>query len=347
LPLALTTPLAGQGLKVSGFAEASYAYSTNADGDVIVGHLFDRFHDQFTVNGFHLAAEKAAATDKWDAGVRFDIVLGQDAEVLHSTGFAVGAHGDVTQLYVTLNVPNGPRFKFGKFVTLMGLEVIESVANPVWSEGLQFVYVENFTATGLEVGFTLSDKADLQLRVSNGWDRVSGSDHKDFMARLGLNPTAKTSIGVLGYFGAQEDGEDATRMGFEVLVNQKFGSSASLWIQGDYGVEEANAALADPTQDATWMALGAWLAFDASPKLGVAFRLDYLNDHNGFRTSGAYGLPGGGPEHNLWSATGNLNIKRWPNTFVRPEVRYDHSNLAVFDGEQTQLVLALSVAYTF
>jgi hypothetical protein len=345
LPLTLTAPLAGQ-LKVSGFAEASYAYSTNADGDAIVGHLFDRFHDQFTLNGFHVAAEKAAATNKWDAGVRFDVVLGQDAEVLHSTGFALGASGDITQLYITLNVPNGPRFKLGKFVTLMGVEVIETVANPVWSEGLQFVYVENFAATGLEVGFKLGDKADLQVRVSNCWDRVVSIGHKDFMARVGLYPDGSTSIGLLGYHGAQQNNSDATRTGFEVVVNKKFGST-SLWIQGDYGTEEANAALADPTQDASWFALGAWLAFDASPKLGVAFRVDYLNDQNGFRTGGVLGFPAGGAEHNLWSATGNLNIKTWPSTLVRPEVRYDKSNLAVFDGEQSQLVLALSVAYIF
>ena len=336
LPLTLTTPLAGQ-LKVSGYGEASYVWSNHAVGDVIVGHLYDRFSDQFMLNGLHLAAEKAAATNKWDAGVRFDIVMGQDAQII-PTGTALGTYGEVTQLYITLNVPNGPRFKLGKFVTLMGLEVLETPANPVWSEGLQFIFVENIAATGLEAGFKLGEKADLQLRISNGWDRVRSSEHKDFMGRLGLYPDGNTSIGLLGYYGAQQDGESATRMGFEVLVNKKFGST-SLWIQGDYGMEEANAALPGPG-DATWFALGAWLAFDASPKVGVAFRVDYLNDQDGFRT-------GVGVEHNLWSATGNLNIKRWSNVLVRPEVRYDKSNLTPFDGEASQLVLALAVAYTF
>src|SRR5256885_8049229 len=47
----------------------------------------------------------------------------------------------------TLNVPtasgNGLQFKLGRIPTLLGLEVIETYANPNWSEGNQFIYVEN------------------------------------------------------------------------------------------------------------------------------------------------------------------------------------------------------------
>lgn len=343
------SPLAG--FKLSGYAEASYSYSGRAVGNTIVGRLYDRYSDQFTLNALKVAVDRPFATDKWDAGARVDILFGENAPVLQSSGFNLGPNGDITQLYVTLNVPtrngNGVQFKVGKFVTLMGLEVIEDVANPNWSEGLQFIYVENFTHTGIEVGSKVSKYADAQLRLSNGWDRVAASSaHKDVMARVGLYPGATTSIGVVGHYGAHQTSSDAKRYGVNVLVNQKLGA-ASVWFQGDYGKEEANAALPDSTRDATWWAVGAWLAYDLRPKLGVALRADYLDDQQGSRTAAAFGLPAGGPQHRLWSATGTLNVRTWPSVLVRPEVRYDHSNLTPFNGRQGQVTFALSVAYLY
>src|SRR5437762_3037645 len=89
----------------------------------------------------------------------------------------------------------------------MGLEVIETVANPSLSEGNQFIYVENFTGTGLSVETKFNNYVDLQLRVINGWDQVSDNNsHKSFMGRVGLYPDALTSLGVVGYWGAEEPG---------------------------------------------------------------------------------------------------------------------------------------------
>ncbi len=348
-PTAAASPLAG--LKLSGYAEASYAYSGRAIGNTIVGHLYDRYSNQFTLNALKLVLDRPFATDKWDAGVHADALIGQNAPVLQSTGFSLGTNGDITQLYVTLNVPtpngNGLQFKAGKFVTLMGLEVIEDVVNPNWSEGNQFIYVENFTHTGIEADYKFSKSVDAELRLCNGWDRVvDDSGHKDVMGRLGVTPGPSTSVGVVGYYGAEQVVSDAKRYGVNVVLNQRVGT-ASVWIQGDYGKEEANAALPDPQRDAEWWALGGWLAYDVTPKLGVALRGDYLDDHQGARTTAAFGLPAGGLRHKLWSTTGTLNVRTWPSVLVRPELRYDHSNLTPFDGKQSQVTLALSVAYMY
>src|SRR5688572_31635186 len=209
LASAFASPLAAQ-VKLSGYGEASYSYASKPVDGFIVGRLFDRFANQFTLNGLKLVAERPAATDKWDAGVRADLVLGQNAAVLQSGGLNLGI-ADMTQLFVTLNLPtgnnNGIQFKIGKFVTLLGLEVLETVANPNWSEGLQFVYVENFTHTGLEIGHRLSPQLDFQVRVTNGWDRVEAvGGNAEVMARVGITPSASTSLGVIGYSGAMQDG---------------------------------------------------------------------------------------------------------------------------------------------
>src|SRR5439155_893556 len=109
-------------------------------------------------------------------------------------------------LYVTLNVPtasgNGLQFKVGRIPTLLGLEVIETIANPNWSEGNQFIYVENFTGTGLSVETKFNNYVDVQFRVMNGWDQVSDNNgRKSLMARVGLYPNALSSLGLTGYWG--------------------------------------------------------------------------------------------------------------------------------------------------
>src|SRR5256885_4045871 len=109
----------------------------------------------------------------------------------------------------TLNVPtasgSGLQFKLGRIPTLLGLEVIETVANPNWSEGNQFIYVENFTGTGVSVETKFNDHVDAQFRVINGWDQVSDNNtRKSLMGRIGIYPDASTSLGIVGFWGPEE-----------------------------------------------------------------------------------------------------------------------------------------------
>src|SRR5206468_591724 len=232
------------GFKLSGFAEVSYAYSDQSSGDTaIVGRLYDRFQNHFMLNALAIVLDKAYDPAKFSAGFHAEALFGQNANLIRSGGFELGEQGDVPHLYVTLNVPtasgNGLQFKVGRIPTLMGLEVIETVANPNWSEGNQFIYVENFTGTGLSAETKFNNYVDLQVRVINGWDQVSDNNsHKSFMGRLGLYPNALTSLGIVGYWGAEETGNNsANRYGFEGLLWRKLGKAA-VWVQGDYGTEQ-------------------------------------------------------------------------------------------------------------
>src|SRR5947208_15199689 len=179
----LETTLAG--FKLSGFAEASYAYSGHSLGDTaIVGRLYDRLQNRFTLNALAVVLDRPYDPAKFSAGFHTELLVGQDATVIQSNGLFAGAATpvpvDVPHLYVTLNVPtasgNGLQFKVGRIPTLLGLEVIETYANPNWSEGNQFVYVENFTALGVSVETKFNNHLDAQFRVINGWDQVSDNN---------------------------------------------------------------------------------------------------------------------------------------------------------------------------
>jgi hypothetical protein len=339
-------------LAITGFAEGSYAYTTRGDGDVIVGRLYDRFHDEFALNALALTFELPHDPKSLSAGFHAELFFGQNAAVIKSGGFSLGDQGDIPHLYVTLNVPtrdgNGLQFKLGRVPTLLGLEVIEDVANPNWSEGNQFIYVENFTGTGLSIEHKFSDRADAQLRVINGWDLVKDNNtRKSFMGRVGWYPREGTTVAVVGFFGPEQaDDATADRYGAELLAGTRLGAGTTVWVQGDYGQEQANPALPDPTEDAKWWAAGLWLARDLTPKVALALRGDYVDDRDGARTSGFLGFPAN-TRHRFGSATATLNVRSWEGLLLRPELRYDRSSLAAFDGEQDQVTFALSAAYIF
>jgi hypothetical protein len=257
----------------------------------------------------------------------------------------------VYQVYGTLNVPtangNGVQFKVGRMATFLGLEVIETPLNPNVSIANQFIYAENFTQTGLSVEHRFNKVFDAQVRVLNGWDQVQDVNSSlSYMARLGVTPTGSTSIAFAGYTGAEQaDNDAARRTGFEVLASQRVGR-VTAYAQGDVGTEQANSALPDANANAQWWATGAWLVVDASPRVGVAFRGDYMNDRNAARTGAAFALSGA-PQHRLASATATLNLKTVPNVLLRPELRFDRSNMPVFKSKQSQVSVGFSAAYTF
>jgi putative OmpL-like beta-barrel porin-2 len=358
-PAAPAAP-AGPKVNISGYVTTSYTYSTRHTGGAgspIVGRLYDRFHDQVELNAAKLTLDKPVATDKWDAGAHVDLLFGQNAPVLQSAGLNLGTNGDVEQAYATVNIPAGDgkyvQFKAGKFVTLLGLEVIEDIVNPNLSEGNQFIYVENFTMTGLRMDAKPDPKVDFELALINGWDVVQDNNSKkSFMGRLGFTPDTLTTIGLAGYFGNEKGAvggvtPSGDRWGGDILITRKVGKG-TINLQGDYGEEKDLPALG---QTAKWWAAGLWAAFDVSPTLNVALRGDYVDDKDGVRTSGVLGFPTNTGQK-FGSGTLTLNIKRWDSVLIRPEIRYDRSNLLVFpatDGtfHKDQVTFALGASYLF
>jgi putative OmpL-like beta-barrel porin-2 len=328
---------------ISGYLTTSYTLTSRYPSGAVVGRLFGRQHDQFMLNVADVTFDRAAATDRWDAGLHFEPVVGQNAAVVKSSGLDLGPDADIWQAFVTLNLPVAKgrcfQFKAGKMATLMGLELFEDVQNPNLDVGTQDIFLEPFTETGIEVDGKLSSRLDAEIRVSNGWDLVTDNNRgKSVMARLGLAPDAATTIALLGYTGPEQaDNTSNLRSGAQALLSHKFGGRVTSWLQLDYG-QEAGAAAGGRT--AKWAGAGLWIAADLAPMLGLGLRADLVDDRDGARLSGVLGYPVNGGQ-TVTSFTATLNIRRWPHALLRPEFRYDHSTLPAYAGQQGALSMAL------
>lgn len=340
------------GITVSGFVESSYTHSSAAAGGMVVGRLFDQYHDQFMLNGLELSLDKGIDAAKMSAGFHADFLFGQNAGRFQAAGLDLGDQGDMPQAYAVLNVPTpngaGVQIKAGKLISLPGVESVYDINNPNITLGFQATYVEMATGTGVDAEHRFNSHLDAEVRVLNGWDVVRDNNHHVSVgARAGITPDAATNLNLVAWTGPEELSNDSSmRYGFDAVASRRIGARASVSLQGDYGREDANPALADPTQDAQWWGLGAWLDYASRAAFDVAVRADYLDDENGARTSGVLGFPANIGQR-VGSGTLTVNIHAWPGAMVRPEVRYDRSSLPAFNGERHQWTAAMSVAYVF
>lgn len=357
--------------EISGFMSASYLYDfDDTHGThVVAGRTFDTHANQFAINKFKLALEKPVNYNptNWIVGYRADLIFGEDAAVIHSASasataitpqsFNLGTDGDLEQAFVDVNIPIGTGLKviIGKTVTLMGVEVIEEVSNPNWSEGNQFLFVENFTQTGVQLAYQWNDVLDTEFVVFNGWDQLPDNNFGlSYMGRVGLTIGSNDTVGLIGYGGPEQTtvslgGTGSTanwREGAEAVFNHKFSDSFNTYIQADYGHEDK--VVDDGSSD--WYAAGLWLVYDFTDKIELAFRQDWLKDKDGARVNGVDGLPvfapGKGPE--LYSSTLTLNLKPVTNFQVRPEIRWDHSDeAATYNSNRDQFTFGVGVAYLY
>lgn len=338
-------------IKVSGYVTASYTWSNHAQGDTVVGRFYDRRQSEFMANALKLAVEKPVDPAKLSAGFRADAVFGQNAEVTGALGnrVSLGEEGDLWQAVATLNLPTGEgtfvQVSAGKMVTIIGAEVMEDVLNPNLSIGNQFIYLENFTNTGLRVTARLSPKWETIVAVFNGWDIVRDNNTgKSVMGRVGYSPTSTTNIYALGFFGPEQANSGNKRYGGELVLTTKLGPKTAFWAEADLGAEEG---LVNAGADkATWWGVGGWLVQELSAKASLALRGDYINDRDGVRTSAVYSFPINNGL-TVGNATATLNVKPIPTVMIRPELRVDFAGSPVFDSSKSQVTLALGTSFLF
>jgi len=348
-----SAPAPTSAITISGYVTASYFYAGHPTDSLIVGRLYDRFHNRIIMNAARISFDKPVATDKVDAGMHVDVLFGENAPPLQSVGFKLGDQGDMPQAYATLNVPTGKgtyvQFKGGKMWTLLDVEVVDEVLNPNFSHGYEYVYLTNFTNTGLGIDAKFSPKVDAEFRLINGWDVVVDNNNgKSLMGRLGITPSDPVALAFFGYYGPEQAGNTTNkRYGGEFVGTFKPHANTTVYLQYDIGVEQG---IAPAGGDAHWWGAGVWGVFDLNGKLQLALRGDYMDDQDGVRSSGVLGFPIA-PDRKIGSATMTFNIKAWPHALVRPEIRYEHSNHDDFGDpgstSSSQLTGGLALSYQF
>src|SRR5439155_15077893 len=121
-------------------------------------------------------------SDKYPFGFGVVLTGGEDTQKNLSLGIFRGIQGaprqtkqvDLQEAYLSYKVPlgSGLTLKAGKFVTLLGYEVVESPNNLNFSRSLLFSFAIPITHTGGLLSYSFTDWFSVTAGVGDGWGCV-------------------------------------------------------------------------------------------------------------------------------------------------------------------------------
>jgi len=205
---------AQKGVKLSGYVDVGYSYNFTGQGNQSqVGSRFGSDNAQqgdFNLYAFKLALEKALTSEnKAQAGFRADVIIGEDAAYFDNRTDVNNISNDnqdsnalfLEQAYAQFRIPvgNGWDWKVGKFVSILGYEVIERPANMNITYGLLWQQFPLFY-TGVLTSYRFDDYLDAKLGVVNG----SNTDNNTT-----TNPNTGDGVAVLASLNVTAPGGNA------------------------------------------------------------------------------------------------------------------------------------------
>lgn len=347
-------------MTISGFVQASYFYNLDHPASGYSdGYLWNTKDNNFSINKVKITLASPPAEqngDSWGAGYRVSLMAGQDAPILNS-GSSITGFDYLREAYVDLNIPigTGLNVKAGELISLLNYESGDGGAvNENFSQGYQWYYTGNGPSAGVQLDYAFTSWLDVKFRVDNGLyaGPISTTDGKSVMGTIGLKPCAKLWINLTGFGGEGGGHEDAD--GGEVLAGYQVTDKLGTGFEGDY----FHLSLDNGPSGDLW-SLGTWIWYDFTPKVGIAFRAEYLDDPDGVGLNVAdlnslapapngAGISSPDANGNMASFTMTLNLKPTPNIKIQPEIRWDTTSYAGgFNGKENQLIIGCGASYLF
>jgi len=362
---------AQKGVKLSGYVDAGYSYnftgSQGACSDVTGRFGSDTAsRGDFNLYAVKLALEKALTSEnKAQAGFRTDVMIGEDAAYLSNrTSTADGTNNDqnsnalfLEQAYVAIRAPvgNGWDFKVGKFVSILGYEVIERPANMNITYGLLWQQFPLWY-TGVLSSYKFDDYLDGKLGVVNGNNSdnntTTGNNGDGCAVLAALNVTAPGgNANWSNNFQYSSNSENDTGLGSTTVNNNTTtvaGNNNSLgsaytfiynsW--GNWSPKFANDKLLlafdsvlgtsnagqSGGQNTSWCGASAYAKYQFNDWFSLASRGEYFHGNN-------FAKIGNGPVGNaagngtsgmdLWEYTITAGFNVIDNLLIRAEYRLD------------------------
>src|SRR5581483_11006263 len=228
---------------------------------------------------------------------------------------------DVEEVYLGWAVPDdspalgGLQLKGGKFVTLLGAEVIEPWANYNYSRSLLFSLAIPFTHTGVLATYPLTDKLSVSGGAVRGWDKVDNNNRGwSGIGNVSFAPLDSLALAANGIWGPEQTGTTDPKRGImDLVATWKPTSAFTIVLNYDWAEEEDAAPGGDI---ARWQGFAAVFNYAFTDRASAAFRGEWFEDHGGTRT---------GTRQTLWETTVTGKYQLTQHLYSRLEYRHDES----------------------
>jgi hypothetical protein len=364
-------------LVVTGHVAGSYAYnlddpSFGATNQGASGNFlpFHPDHNTFVVDQVWFGLGKPA-TKESRGGFQFDILFGNSANFLGqgTTASRRGGVGDSTsdyyiaQAFIEYQAPceacGDVNFKFGKFQTYVGSEVVQANANYNITRGNVYNLLQPLDHIGL-TGTSNLGPVELTLGLmSSGGSTFSSPDNnfeKTYMASAAAGDD-RLNGRVTFLYGA-ENAANSTFLGdraglVDAVLNFAPADNLSMWVNSTY-------VYAEGSSQSAWGIAGAG-RLAITDDLGISTRLEFAQDVPAGTVAGPnsgdfFGVLAGGDSSKIYSLTGTIDYALAQNLVLKGEARWDKVNEEGTDefdssgagsGSTNQTVFLGEVVYSF
>jgi len=356
-------------IRLFAYLEQSFTWNATGAGrgDVNELRVYD-YREGYTFNMAEFSVKKDP-TERYPFGFGLVVTAGRDAQKNHSLGifrdeddefpFRNTPYFDLQEAYLSVRIPLGSGIivKAGKWVSLLGYEVIESPNNLNFSRGFLFNLAGPFTHTGGLLSYAFTDWLTGQVGVVTGSDTSEDNNTApSFTGGFVLQLLKELTVNLVTLVGPEQNNNDSHQRWILDAVAVYTGL-AGLTLAGEItgGRESrepsvvASGTRRDP--DASWWGWGLWGAYDFTERLRLALRQEYFKDAQGART-------GFGSKVSLRSSTVTLQYRVWRGLVGRLEYRHDRADEKVFraryDGShvlaptsKSMDTLSISMYYSF
>ena len=366
---------AQKGVKLSGYVDAGYSYNfTGAGTSDVTGRMGSdtAARGDFNLYAVKIALEKALTSEnKAQAGFRTDVMIGEDANYLINRGTSYNTTNDqqnsnalfLEQAYVSIRAPvgNGWDFKVGKFVSILGYEVIERPANMNTTYGLLWQQMPLYY-TGVLSSYKFDDYLDAKLGVVNGsqtdnnTSTSGGGDGCAVLAALNVTaPGGNANWSNNFQYSSNNDSNSSTGSADSStstgLENSSSGTGYTFiynsW--GNWAPKFANdkllfafnallgtSSINDEDQighqhGTTWFGAGAYAKYQFNDWFSLCSRGEYLGGNNPSKLV-VTEAPYNGTGLSLWEYTITAGFNVIDNLLIRAEYRLDWGNSSVING---------------
>ena len=271
----------------TGLFDGYYGYNFNKPANQlnqfnngVQSRAFDVNSQMFSLNYVELAVEK-----KGPVGFRVDFGFGDTARVTNSAEPSTTDLQHIQQAFVSVAKDN-LTLDFGKFVTPLGAEVIETKDNWNYSRSLLFTYAIPLYHMGLRTTYAASDKATFAAYVVNGWNNVQDNNtDKSIGLMLLLKPSDKMTFAGNYLMGKESplDGDNRRHM-LDTTLTYVMSPKLSAMANYDYGFDMLFGTRR------MWQGIagyGKWSPNGADTGFKILPRYEYFYDKNGAMTSTA------------------------------------------------------------
>ncbi len=319
-----TAPVFSAGpIEFSGLIDSYYSLNFNHPASRFnTGRNFDTNANQFSLN----MAKVTLQHQPDPVGIRLDLGLGPAFDIVH--GAEPGGLGPlryIQQAYVTYNAPvgKGLTLDVGKFVTVHGAEVIETMSNWNYSRSFLFAYAIPYYHFGARASYPLHKTFTGAVMLVNGWNNVVDNNSGKTWGFQGTwNPHSRFALTSNYMFGPEKTGTNrGYRHLWDTTATITVSPKAAFMFNYDYGIDR----IASGGKN-RWNGVAGYARLAPNKRFAFIPRLEWFNDADGFTT---------GVAQKLKEATITAEFKMKEGLLSRLEYRRDWSDQRFFDRGNT------------